>query len=54
MEGGKIVIKKILDAHFDWLTNKPVNLGIMLFIIECYLLTFGAYELCKFVWNLLF
>ncbi len=54
MEGDQVVIKKILDKHFDWLTKKSVSFGTTIFFAECYLLAFGAYEFCKFVWNLLF
>ena len=48
------MINKILDAHFEWLANKSTRFALMFFTIECYLLTFVAYELCKFIWNLLF
>lgn len=48
------MIKKILDEHFGWLTKKSTRFGVMFFFIECYLLTLVVYELCKFVWNLLF
>ena len=54
MEGDKVVIKNIIDVHFDWLTKKSVRFGIIFFFVECYLLTFVTYELCDFVWNLLF
>ena len=48
------MINKILDKHFVWLTKKSTKVGVMFFFVECYLLTFIAYELCKFIWNLLF
>ena len=48
------MINKILDAHFEWLTKKSTKFGFIFFFAECYLLAFGAYELCKFIWNLLF
>ena len=54
MEGDKVVIKKILDKHFDWLTKKSVSFGTMIFFVECYLFTFLVYMLGKFALSLLF